>query len=261
MDAIERARSTAQSQIDEILTNAQIRQCFTNFFVANALEIYAYDNMRTEVKTELIKILKYKASDPAATYRGLLLQLNGTFELFVRHLVSAVLQDHSSKVKKYSELSDTVKNAHAVCSGAILAKMHDGTINGVKYNFDSLQRNLGECFQDVRGFHLNTDAFTLLIGNCTPARLEKLFQTVGLSPPFDDATGKNKAVRKWANGARAREAASGAAKELGLQLGKRNEIAHGSNALTVLPADVENAAVFYSALADAFVEKARAAIT
>lgn len=255
MDAIGRAKSTIQSQIEEILNNAQIRQSFSSFFVANASELYAHQSLRKDIRAELTRVLLLKKTDPSAIYRGLLLQLNSAFELFVKRLVGAVLLHHRSKVQKYSDLSVAIRNTHAVKSAEILRKLYDGKINGVNYDFDHLQKSLGTCFSDKEEFDLTPDVFTLLMGNCTPERLEKLFSVIGISKPFDENTGKNQAIKKWAKGIGPKQAANEARRELESQLSKRNEIAHGPNTMSVSPTDIEQAGAFYLALADAFIDK------
>src|SRR5690606_1568036 len=103
----------------------------------------------------------------------------------------------------------------------------DGAINGAKYDFDSLQKNLGTCFTDSSPLQLNVGIFTVFIGNCTPERLERLFEEIGLSPPFSDSLGRNALVKKWSGNKGANEAAKSVRKELEIQLERRNEIVHG----------------------------------
>jgi len=260
MDAIDRAKSTMLSQVAEILSNARIRESFASFFVANASALYSYANMRPEIRRELDSVLKLKSTDPVAVYRGLLIQVHGAFELFVKNLSDSILNSYSSKVTKYSELDVKIRNAHAVKSAEVLAQLNEGKVNGSPYDFLTLQKNLGFCFADLTGFILNTDVFTLTMGNCTPDRLEKLFKALGLAEPFDDNTGKNHHVKKWANGAGARDAAKQAKQRLEEELRKRNDIAHGKIASSVSYHDVEQSCSFFLALTEAFLEKARAAI-
>jgi hypothetical protein len=119
---------------------------------------------------------------------------------------------------------------------------------------------MGACFTDAEIFDLNGEVFTILMGNCTVERLEKLFPIIGLTPPFSDDTGRNAAIRKWAKGAGARAAANQAGAELDRQIDVRDALAHGDITRGVQASDVEDAANFFEALIGAFSEKARAVI-
>jgi hypothetical protein len=200
-------------------------------------------------------------TDPSVVYRGLIIQINGVFELFVKHLSAAVLEHWQSKSSKYSDLDHRIRSAHTVYSATTLSRLNDGQINGVSYDFSTLQMHLGECFTDAEDYRLNTDVFTLQLGNCTPDRLVKLFDLLKIGAPFDDVTGRNQAVRQWSKGLSPRRAAKAAEDELTRQLSMRNEIAHGFALIRdVVPLDVEDACQFYAALIDAFMEKARSLI-
>ena len=142
-----------------------------------------------------------------------------------------------------------------------MAKIYDGSINGISYDFVNLQKNLGLCFVDDKNYKLSGDIFTLFLGNCTPDRLEKLFKTIGLKPLFDDETGRNQLIRKWAQNAGVREARNRAEEGLSEEIKRRNQIAHGTANLQVLASDVVQAAEFFEALASAVEAKARGAVS
>jgi hypothetical protein len=257
MDAIDRAQTNAVSLIGEALTNQQVRQSFTSFFVANAGELYAFERLRPEIKSDLNRILKLKGADPSIIYRGLLIQISGAFEIFIKQLTSAVLAFRRSKVERYNQLDEKLREAHVFHSSVVLSKIQEKQINGIKYDFLGLMKSLGSCFSDIKDFELNSEVFTLLMGNCTPKRLKGLFEIIGLSDPFDDEMGRNSAVQRWAKGIGSRSACKKAEKELEEQIAKRNAIAHGDGTISVSSSDVEGAGEFFLALIDALVEKAR----
>jgi hypothetical protein len=260
MDALERAASTSRAYVSEIRANVTIRQTFNNFFVSNASELYAHATLRREIRDQLTRVLKLNTIDSTTVYRGLLLQLNGVFELFIRQLVAAVLEKKAADVTVYSELDKALRDQHAIKSGAVLAQLADGEIQGVPYNFDRLQLHLGECFSDASPFHLNTDVLTLQMGNCTPKRLDHLFKVLGMAAAFDDETGADKGMRAWAGGGGARQTANAAREALENHIRIRNDLAHGSITRAVVATDVESAANFFQALIGALEAKARTII-
>ncbi|MGN6363663.1 HEPN domain-containing protein [Asticcacaulis taihuensis] len=260
MDALDRAKSTAFSGISEIEDNLKIRKSFSNFFVSRAGEIFNYADMDKDLNKELAAILRLNETDPSPAYRGFIIQLNGIFELFVKQLISATLEHKKGQAARYSLLQDNLRNAHAMHSGAILSKIRDGSINGLRYDFDRLQKNLGTCFSDNENYTLNYDVFTLTIGNMTEDRIKKVFQSVGLTEPFDDELGKNPAIKAWGKARGARESINLAKGELARQIEWRNEIAHGLGTSSINPTDVETTIEFFRALIIAFTDKARTVI-
>lgn len=260
MDAIDRAMAIFRTGVGEIADNAHVRHAFQTLFVADAQQLYAHGTMQQETRRKLDAALRLKSADPVTTYRGLFLQLHGAFELYIKQLVSAVLQHKSSAVDRYNDLDEAFRNAHAVHAAVVLAKIPEGGINGISYDFEKLKGGMAACFSNKDKFELNPEVFTLLLGNCTPKRLEKLFATIGMAHPFDDETGRNAAVKKWALGASPREAKKKALENLDQQLKRRNAIAHGDGTQTIVHADIDDLSAYLLAIAEAFEAKARAAL-
>ncbi len=263
MDAFERVLATSQASIEEVLDNLRIREDFTSLFVGRSRELYAYGDHRhyPGISEQLSKAMSRKGAAPDAAFRGLFVEINSTFERGVKAISEAVVSSLQSKHRRYSELDEAFRNRHSVHSAKVLAKLHDGEVNGVKYDFSLLQKNLGACFVDSDPLSLNLDIFTVFIGNCTPKRLEDLFDIIGLSPPFDDELGKHAAIRKWSGNKAAREGAKSAREALEGQLELRNNIVHGPvGGYRVEASDIERAAELTLALLSAFVEKARKSI-
>ena len=260
MDALDRAKSTAQASVDEVLDNLRIREDFTPLFVGRSRELYAYKDFKLYpgLNDQLRAALSRKGTSADAVYRGLFVEVNSAFERGVKSVANAVVTHRQATAPKFSLLNRAFRDRHTVHSAKVLAKLHDGEINGSTYDFAELQRTLGICFTDTEPLQLNADIFTVFLGNCTPKRLADLFEALDLSPPFDDGTGKNAAVRKWSGNKGAREAALAATKALESQLALRNSIVHGPlGGDSVVATDIERAAELTLALLDAFIEKAR----
>jgi hypothetical protein len=257
MDGFDRAHSAFKARLAEVAANAAIRENYRNLFIRRT-DLYSYNSMPAELKTELDRAMALKNTEASTLYRGLILEANAAFELFVRQIIEAAALEVAKKVDRYSELDKKIRDGHALNSAAVLSKLHDGEVNGNKYDFDNLQSNLGLCFSDSVKFALNTDVFAIFIGTYSPDKIKKVFEVFGIGPPFDDATGRNAAIKKWAKGAGTREARKLAQEFLENQIKTRNLIAHGSHSLAVLASEVTDSVDFFTALADAFVEKARA---
>jgi hypothetical protein len=256
MTPFDRARSGAHAAIEEVVANMRVRQSFATFILGQAGDLFNYAADKPHVKEELRELMKLKSADPSVVYRGLLIQLNGAFESFVKSLVSSRVTEIATSATCFDDLEEDLRLSYAAHAGRTLSKVHDGTVNGVSYDFSALQKNLGGCFSGVTPFALNGEVFTLQMGNCTPDRLEKVFAQVRLPDPFGDPVGRHKAIQAWCREGKARRAATLARDELELQIETRNNIVHGLASKEVVPNDIERAAVFFAALIDAFTDAA-----
>ncbi|MFB8344960.1 hypothetical protein ACWGNA_27790 [Brucella cytisi] len=97
---------------------------------------------------------------------------------------------------------------------------------GLPYTFEALLQNIGVGLTGANGYKLNPEIFTKFMGNPTPTRLEKLFQSLSLPEPFSDELGQNTELRDHF-GERTKERVAVRAKEkLENQIGLRNDIVH-----------------------------------
>ncbi|MGE8143487.1 hypothetical protein ACQKOE_16075 [Novosphingobium sp. NPDC080210] len=103
-------RSAAQAAIEEIVANATVRQRFPAFVLGQAQDLFTYANDKAHVKGELQKLLKLGSPDPAAVHRGLLIQLNGVFEGFIKSLVSTHISQIASRVSRFDELEPSLQS-------------------------------------------------------------------------------------------------------------------------------------------------------
>lgn len=253
------ARTGAQAAIAEIVANASVRQRFPAFVLGQAQDLFAYASDKAHVKGELQTLLKLGSPDPAAVHRGLLIQLNGVFEGFIKSLVSSHIAQKASRVSQFDELETSLQTTYAAHAGRALSRIFDGSINGISYDFSALQAEMGNCFSGGTPFTINGEVFTLLMGNCTPERLAKLFDQVGLPEPFGATVGQHKAVQSWCGERKAGRAASLAQDELAQQISTRNDLVHGLASKDVVIHDVERAAVFFDCLVTAYSDLAELA--
>lgn len=250
--------SGTQAAIAEIVANAKVRQRFPAFVLKQAGELFVYAGDKAHVKDELKNLLSLGSPDPAVVYRGLLIQLNGLFEGFIKSLVSTHISELASQVSRFDELASDLQTSFAAHAGSVLSRIFDGSINGINYDFSALRSGIGSCFSGSSPFEINGEVFTLLMGNCTSTRLEKVFSQVGLPEPFGDSVGRHKAVQKWCGEGKARRAANLAKDELNLQISIRNDLVHGLATKNVVLHDVERAATFFGCLVEAYFDQATA---
>lgn len=259
MDALERARATARSSIDEVVGNVKIRKTFNTFFVAHAGILYNRGAIGG-LNAELGATLSLNQVDSAPVYRGLYVELHGIFERFIGAFTTACVDRIAAKATNYSNLDQTFKKSHSAHAAKVLAHIVAGDINGIRYDFDGLTTKLGVCFSDNKPPLLVGNVFTVQMGNCTPKRLTDLFGVLGLGDPFDDDFGRHAAIKGLpGNATGARAAAKHANALLKEALKIRNRVVHDHDSVPqVSDADVDDLALLVTALIEAFEARARA---
>jgi len=256
MNGFDRVESIYSARIDEVLGNLRVRQSHS-FFVRYQGELFARDRIPSYLKKEFERALNVKGAPETVAYRGLILQLYGAFERLVTEITEATLKAIQDKTSRYSELNEGLRNAHTVGSARLLTKLHDRNINGVTFDFASLQLNMAACFRDDKNYQLGADAFTALLGVCTAERVDTLFEALRFGKAFDDNLGKHPGIKSWAKNAGAREAVKLARESLNELVRLRNQIAHGSADPDVLDTEVAQAAALLNAVGSALVARAR----
>ncbi|MBS4051232.1 MAG: hypothetical protein KGZ69_08515 [Methylomonas sp.] len=252
MASLESAKTTAENYLEEILSTIQIRQSYHDIVVSQSgvlFSAFAHDSV---AKGKLKEALKYKGTDANSLYMALVVQANGVFEQYIRAFTSAVLDVRRSACTKYSELDEKLRYEHIVCSARVLSFLKKGNVNGQEFNFDQLISHLGVCFSDEPDFYLGGEVFTILLGNCTPSRLEGLFESLGLPVPFSDLIGENAKLKKRIKETKRAKVAKMAREELERLINLRNTIVHGDLRPTVTLTEVTESVEFFFALIDAF---------
>lgn len=259
MNLLQRAKSRAGMQIEEARSTARIRRAYTSILVSNAQSLYPV--FQHQQQAQLLKeALKDKDTDASMLLRGLLLQLNGVFENFVRLLCTAIVETRTARAGSYSALDEHFRTEHLHHSATILTHQREGDVRGLKYDFAALETNLAKCLLDTNDFKVQPDVFTLTMGNCTSTRLTVLFKSLSLEDPFSDTLGQNTQLREWAQDRSNRRVSKAAKVALDDNISLRNDIAHGNLTKTVSDTEFESCAEFYGALIGALSEKVSAEV-
>ena len=243
MDGFDRANSVFTSRVGEVLGNLRVRETHS-FFVRNQGELFRREGMRGDLKSALSRALNLKDASEAVLYRGLVLQLYGAFERLITDIAEAVLIAAQSKASRYGDLDRDLRDAHTVGAARLLAKTYDRTINGVPFDFATLQLDIAACFSNTNPYRLSVGAITALLGVCTADRVDWVFETLKLGKAFDDSLGRDPAIKAWAGKAGTREAFNLARDQLNETVRLRNQIAHGAADPEVLDIKVKETAEF-----------------
>lgn len=227
MVKLDNAKSIADAYFDELRATVEIREAYHDIIVLNAQAIYGAFEHDAKLKARLQSALKVKTTDKSALLRGLFVQGVGIFEEFVRLLVTEVLEEKVRFFRRYSELDEVLRNGFLIHSGRVLTHYGSGGVNGVRYDFSKLTTSLASCLSDEEGYFLEARVFTVLMGNSTPERLTKLFQTIGLPEPFSTELGECAELKRAMGVTAKAQAAKLAERKLSDLVSLRNDIAHG----------------------------------
>jgi hypothetical protein len=227
MSKLDAAKTLANSYLDEIDATTEIRHSYNSIVVAQAgvlLNALAHDN---SAKGVIQRALKYKTTDPGTLYKSLIVQVNGIFESYIRSVVKIIIEERFESIKLYSSLEANFRNNYIGHAARVLTHIRDGSVMGVAYNFDDLLTNLGKALSGEKGYKLNPEIYTKLMGNCTAERLEKLFRAISLPEPFSDKLGKNAQIKAHFEDNTKGRVALRAKSKLDSQINLRNDIVHG----------------------------------
>ena len=254
MNVLQRAVRTARLQIEEAEATVRIRHAYTSIVVTNAQALFsAFEDRNAKKNLELA--LRDKDTDPSMLYRGLFVQLNGVFENFVRSLCAVILETKSSDAGPYHAIDEAIRREHTYQAARILTHIRAGAVYGIRYDFESLQNDWARCILNSNDYKIQSDVFTLLMGNCTSARLTELFRSLSMAGPFDNVLGKHPRLRTLAGERSSQKVANFAKSTLDDHVALRNDIAHGNLTRTVSRAEFESCSTFYKELIEALSDK------
>ena len=245
---ITQAKELADTYLDEIIANIEIRKAYNNIIVSQAPSIYSAVGDNKHARENLQLALKYKATDPSSLYKPLVVQINGIFENYIRTLVKAVIEERYEKARTYSCLNENFRRNHISYAAKVLSQIKTGAIMGVAYNFDTLLGNLGKSLSEQEGFKLNPEIYTILMGNCTSTRIEDLFDALELPKPFSDDLGKNKDLQAHFSEKTKGRVAKRSSEMLDKQIDLRNDIVHGNLTRSVDLSELNESINFFRAL-------------
>lgn len=248
MSKLDDAKSLADSYLDEIDATIEIRQTYTNIVVAMAGPLMGALKYDKTSQATIQQALKYKTVDSSTLYKPLIVQIHGIFENYVRSTVRAIIEDRFEINETYANLDQKFRNEHIAHAARILTHIKGGSILGVAYNFDGLLTNLGKGLSGQRGYRLNPEIYTKLMGNCTAERLEKLFEAISLPEPFSDALGRSTAIQGHFDDKTKGRVATRAKEKLDSQIALRNDIVHGDLTRAVDLTALQDTLSFFRAL-------------
>lgn len=249
------AKKTAALYLDEVEATLSIRKAFNEIIVARQALLFPAFQHDDEGKRLLREALKTGNVDESALNRGLVIQANSVFELFIRYLITAVTDHISRSTESFSNTEKKFQNQFLAHAGRIMNYMPAGNVSGQTFDFSALLDSVRMCISNETPYYIYSSAFSVLMGNCTPEKLEKLFGNLGLTEPFTDSLGRNTVLQRVLNERRHRRVATLARETLAKQIDLRNDIVHGQLARAVSSTDVEESVQFFRGLVVALSDK------
>jgi len=248
MSKLDAEKLLANSYLEEIDATIEIRRSYNNIVVARAGILMSTLSDDKTARQNMQQALKYKTVDPNILYKSLLVQINGVFENYIRNLVQIILEERFETVENYCNLEKNFRTNYITYAARVLTYFKTGAVMGVSYNFDNLLTNLGKSLSGQKGYKLNPEVYTKLMGNCTADRVENLFDALTLPEPFSDALGKNAQIKEHFKDSAKGRLAMRAKEKIDVQIALRNNIVHGDLTLVVDLTKVRDTLSYFRAL-------------
>lgn len=253
MGGVERAGSIARVQLEEVKAIARMWRRYQQILIEKSAILHnAFKNSND--KALYNEALRDRDTEGSALYRGLLVQVHGIFEGFVKNVIGGVLEVKRSEVSTYKDLSEALRKEHIVSTSRALQHIKNGSVQGVKFDFEKTVDNLGLCFTGSNKFVLEKEPFVVLLGNCTSKKIEDVFKWMDMPEPFGDKLGENANLKKWTRETSKRKTAKAAKKSLDEKIEERNDIVHGNITKTISQTEFDETVEFFYALTDGIVE-------
>lgn len=256
MTKIKNSLELAQLQFSEIRSSIKIWGSYKNILVkySGPIQGQIHD---PATKAELVSVLKEKSVSSDLFHRSLVIQVYSVFEFYIKTVANEIIDYLCNGKESYSALNSGFRDTHLVLTAKVLSHLKSGSVNGIPHSFEMTTNNLKGCLLDTGRFFLNKDAYTLLMGNCTPDRIDNLFLNLDLSPPFNDKTshiGKNTGIQRFFNSTKSAENVKAASSKLKSMINKRNEMVHGNLTTSVSLTELEESLGFTESLSSAINE-------
>ena len=242
------AKTTATLYLDEIGATLAIRKAYNEIIVTRQGALFPAFQHDPQGKASLLQALKAKSVDESALNRGLVIQANSVFEMFIRSLTAAVTDHISASVQPFSNTEKKFQNQFLAHAGRVMHHIPAGNVSGQSFDFQALLDSVRACIANEVPYQIYSSAFSVLMGNCTPDKIEKLFGILGLAEPFSDDLGRSADLQRVLNERTHRRVAKLARDTLREQIDLRNDIVHGQLSRVVSAADVEQSVSFFRAL-------------
>ena len=191
-----RTVSTFRARLGEIRAHAN--------FVRGGLEIARVASRHLDraslatdrrAQAEFVKYMATSASvRPDDIGAAVTLQAFAAFDWFARSILSRSASYVDDKTLTFSDLPRAVSQANISLSGRLLA-MQTEAPKHLKVDVEGYCVRLGGCHPASESFHLNSDAFGLLLPNVDAAALSKGLKRLGFVLDWDDV-GRSVALQR-----------------------------------------------------------------
>lgn len=211
----------------ELMKTASLRSYFNDLVLTKSQILFSAFSVDKNLQNRLRESMSLKEIDDSALLKGLFLQSVSVYENYIKGMVSCIIQMNINKASKYSELTTQLKNGFISNAGKALSYYGGGTVNGVRFDFDALTESLKLCLTDEQPYHIDATVFTILMGNCTSQRLQKLLEKIGHSSDIFKDISDDGGLKKVLKETRKAQINHMTKEKLDLIMDLRNDIAHG----------------------------------
>jgi hypothetical protein len=219
----------------------------------------------TALRPRLNGILKWDSNDAALNlarqfmgfkpvfeniYGALLVRVVAAFERFARILVSDAAVRMAASSKTYAEMTEHVRNRHAVLTGRLLSTLEE-PFDYQTVDVRQLVQNLASCVSDSQPFRLNGSAFAAVISSGKPGIIQRALENLDIAEWWDDVS-KSENLHRVLGTRNVRETTKATIKRLDELCKTRNRIAHGGDGdVMITEAELRQEILFVRALAEA----------
>jgi hypothetical protein len=237
------ARSTELVDLLDVLSSLDWATKFAAPYVMGA-EILEADRAQYQ------RALQLRSKNRTPAFNGLFVMCITNFELFVKEEVDEAVSRKAVAAQAFSNLDKPFQDNYISGVGKVMAGKSSGTVAGVPFSgFDELVKCFSKSYVEDGALRLMGDVFTLLMGNPTWEKLNKLLGTLGIDEPLGKELGSTASMKsqyanaKWSEVIRNAESAHEDA------LRRRNSIVHNVIPIALGDDDVRQALSFYGAFA------------
>ena len=202
--------------------------------------------------------LRYRSKSRTPFFNGLFVLSVTNFELFIKELVDETINRKASKAKRFSSLDQKFQDNYISKVGSVIAGKSSGTVGGMPFaRFDEVVTSFSTSYLGKAPLGLIGEVFTIVMGNPTWERLEKLLETVGVTDPLGKELASTTAMKSHFKNAKWGEIVENAKTFHEGTIRRRNAIVHNIIPLSLVEEDVRDAVAFFNAFASGLAEVVR----
>ncbi|MEN4767285.1 MAE_28990/MAE_18760 family HEPN-like nuclease [Duffyella gerundensis] len=253
MKKIDTSLGLANLQFSEISSSITIWNSYSKILLRHSPSILGaiYDS---QSRLDITNALKEKSVSGDIFHRSMFIQAYSIFEFYIKAVTTEIIDTISFGKEKYSCFDQKFRDTHLVLTAKVLSHLKSGSVNGIPHNFATTTKNLGDCLLNLEPFELNKEVFTLLMGNCTPERIDALFKNLNLPCPFDEKSsslGRHNGLQKHFASGKTAENTRQTTQKLKEMIDKRNDMVHGNITSTITLNELEETVEFTKFLVEA----------